>query len=235
MPPAASLPPHGVCAEIARRPRTNQRGFTLVELLVALAVFTLMAAIAYGGLAAMLEARASINAALDRNAALQSAVHRIATDLRQASDRPIRDAFGDDLPALMGAPESGIQFTRGGWRNPLQIPRSNLQRVAYALGPDGHLLRRQWRVLDRAQDSAPVETVLLEDVETLRWRYLSAQREWVDRWPRPQDLATGAPDSYAATAGLPLAVELTLEPEGGPEIRLLFALAGGGSTGAVRP
>lgn len=197
----------------------NQRGFTLMELLLALAIFALMSAMAYSGLTATLQARESINAALERNQAMQSAIFRIQVDLEQTAARSIRDEFGDTQPPLLGSAENGITFTRNGWRNPLQERRSHLQRVGYRLDEKNNLLRLHWRVLDRAQDSAPVEVELLPDVESLEWRFLNSDDEWTDRWP-PSNLGGVANES--TDTSLPRAVELRLETRSLGEIRHLF-------------
>lgn len=205
------------------------RGFTLLELMVALSVFALMSAMAYGGLSSMIEAKRQVDANLDHSQAMQQAIFRLQSDLEQLADRGIRDGFGDHRPALAGEADIGLSFTRHGWRNPLGEPRAHLQRVRYRLDEENRLIRNHWRVLDRAQDSAPVETVLLEDVERLEWRYLDADRQWQDRWP-PMDSNPRAPGNAPAEAAidtpLPLAVELRLTTEDRGETRHLFAIPG---------
>lgn len=205
-------------------------GFTLIELLVALAVFAVMSAMAYSGLASVLEARENVNQSLENTADIQGAMHRIQTDLEQTVARSIRDGYGDPQPAMTGVPDQGLQLTRNGWRNPLSEPRSHLQRVAYRIDEEDRLVRLHWRVLDRAQDSAPVESVLLENVDDLEWRFLNAQRDWVDAWPPAS--ATAGPAGSAgvgADTSLPLAVELRLETPAWGELRYLFKIPGGGS------
>ncbi|MDN5939232.1 MAG: type II secretion system minor pseudopilin GspJ [Salinisphaera sp.] len=201
-------------------------GFTLIELLVALAVFALMAAMAYGGLNAMLEAKQGIDAALDRGQQLRGALFRLQTDLAQAVDRPVRDAFGDLRPAFYSRPQQGIVFTAGGWRNPLRAPRSSLQRVAYRVDDKDRLLLSHWQFLDRAPASTPRESVLLQGVKSIEWHFLNTQREWVDRWPPPDASASG-PIGYGAGSGLPLAVEVRLDTAAWGRLRLLVVLAGG--------
>lgn len=198
----------------------KQRGFTLLELLLALVIFALMSAMAYSGLAAVLRARESVNVALDRSQALQSAIFRIQADLEQTVPRGIRDQFGDTQPPLLGSADNGISFTHNGWRNPLQEKRSHLQRVAYRLDDKDHLMRLHWRVLDRAQDSAPVETELLGDVKTVEWRYLNDDDKWIDRWP-PASLSPTGPQTAKSTR-LPRAVELRMETKHLGETRHLF-------------
>jgi len=200
----------------------KQHGFTLMELLLALAIFALMSAMAFSGLTSTLKSRETINAALDRTQALQNAVFRIQTDLEQTAGRSIRDEFGDAQPPLLGSAENGITFTRNGWRNPLEQRRSHLQRVGYRLNEENTLLRLHWQVLDRAQDSAPIEIPLIEDVESLEWRYLDENEEWVDRWP-PANLSGQVSEN--ADTRLPRAVELTLETKALGELRHLFYIA----------
>jgi general secretion pathway protein J len=196
-------------------------GFTLVELLAAIAIFAVMALMAYGGLAAVLNARASVEASLARTAEIQKALYRLQSDLEQARPRPIRDEYGDEQPALLtheqGREGLRLEFTRGGWRNPRLQRRSALERVAYGL-EDGRLVRYSWTTLDRAGDEALVEVPLLEGVESLAWRFLDSQRSWRDRWP-PQAAVGGT-----ATEPLPLAVELSLTTRDWGEIRYLFRL-----------
>src|SRR3546814_9545885 len=83
-------------------------------------------------------------------------------DFQQVRNRPIRDNYGDVQPGLLGADDAAVEFTRGGWRNPLSQPRSTLERVGYQL-KDNALHRSSWRILDRAQDTAAVDVVLLQD------------------------------------------------------------------------
>jgi general secretion pathway protein J len=192
-------------------------GFTLLELIVVLAIFAVLSVMAYGGLASVLNARAHVAQALERTTALQKGYVRLRNDFQQLRARPARDGYGEPQPALLVQPDDTVEFTRSGWRNPLAQPRSALERVAYRVD-DGRLLRLSWRVLDRAQDSQPVELVVLDRVEEARWRFLDAKFEWQDRWPTQAASAAGTADP-----GPPLAVELTLQLQDLGEVRYLFS------------
>jgi len=190
------------------------RGFTLIELLVALVIFVLLAVMAYGGLSRVLAARDSFERHNDRLADLQMAFMLMSRDIEQAVDRPIRDAFGDALPALQGGGQ-GVELTRDGWRNPGGFMRSQLQRVGWQL--DGDRLRRlTWAVIDRAPDSEPVRPVMLDKVDSLDFRFLDEQGQWHEQWP-PASSNASQPD-------LPQAVEVTLELDDWGEIRRLFRI-----------
>lgn len=195
-------------------------GFTLLELIVVLGIFAVISVLAYGGLSSVLETRKGVQRALDRTAAMQKTYLRLRNDFQQLRDRPVRDRFGAPLndPPLLITPDGTVEFTRGGWRNPLSQPRSSLERVAYRLDQESRLLRISWRVLDRAQDSVEVETVLLENVEDIEWRFLDSGRQWQTVWPSPDTIA--AP---GAAPALPLAVEVNLTTQDWGELKFLFA------------
>lgn len=198
----------------------SQRGFTLLEVILVVLIFAIMAAMAYGGLNSVLKTRTAIERSMQRTADYQKAYMRMRTDFQNLAIRPIRDNFGDVQPALKGGEEIALEMTRGGWRNPLYLKRSSMERVVYALH-DHKLERASYRVLDRAQDSEPVRVVLLDGVRELKWRYLDRNREWVTQWPpQTQDQSTSdtRPDDPP-----PLAVEMTLETEDLGELRFVFA------------
>ena len=212
--------------------RANQSGFTLIEILIAMAIFAVMAAMAYGGLSSVISAQESVNAALDRSKTLQMAQWRIRSDMEQIVDRPIRDSFGDVQPALTGSPQNGVEFTRDGWTNPLGQPRSNLQRVAYRLDGNNNLVRLHWQVLDQAPDSQPAQRILLPHVTGMEWRYLDDNGRFQDRWP-PTTAQSLALSPNAAASGAqgaggppPRAIELRLDTRTWGRLRLVFAVAG---------
>lgn len=78
------------------------KGFTLLELLVAIAIFAVLATLAYGGLRTVIDARTQTRAVSQRLAALQETFLFFDQDLAQASTRAVRDGFGDARPALAG-------------------------------------------------------------------------------------------------------------------------------------
>lgn len=201
---------------LARQP--IQAGFTLLELIVVISIFAVFSLMAYGGLDSVLQSRARVEEAMNETAAIQKAYVRLREDFQQVRNRPARDGYGDRQPALRTDQQGRVEFTRGGWRNPLLLPRAGLERVSYRL--DGKKLTREsWRVLDQAQDSKPVAVVLLDDVQEVRWRFLDSSRDWFQRWP-PED-----PNRSATTAPpLPLAVELELESQRWGKLRFLFRL-----------
>lgn len=167
------------------------RGFTLVEMLVAVAIFAIASALAYGGLSTLVEARAEIDASNERLGRLQFAIGLLERDLRSVAERPVRENHGGERPALDGQ-SARIELSRFGHANPLGLVRADLERVGYALIDDA-LVRRRFSVLDRAPGSQPDDTVLLDGIERFELRYRAPDGREVRQWPPPRDDAPVLP------------------------------------------
>ncbi len=199
--------------------RRPQAGVTLIELLIALAVFAVIGVAAYTALFAVLDARAATQARAERLAEVQFGVGRLADDLRQTVDRSAHAAQPAARRPVTTEPESqgdgAFALTRAGWANPADLPRSTLARVTWQLEED-RLLRHVRRSVDGGTNTEPLTRVVLEGVESIELRFRGAGDEWHERWP---------PLNRDATAGnLPRAVEVTLTLSDWGDIRRLFTL-----------
>lgn len=196
-------------------------GFTLLEILVAIVVLAVLAALAYGGLISVLDTRDYTEARMHRLAAIQLAYLQMERDLQQAVPRSIRDELGSPVAALRGGAGNDVLVaeTRGGRANPAGLARSSLERIAWRLRK--HTLERvSWNVLDRAQGDRPEVAKVLPDVDSAKLRFLDAQSVWQPSWPPPQ--FQGQP----LKAPLPRAVEVVLVLKDLGRIRWLFRLPG---------
>ncbi len=159
----------------------KSRGFTLLEILVAIVIFSIMAVFAYSTLQQVLSTNQHLQKQADELAQLQFLFGRFLEDVAQLTQRSIRDEFGATEPALIGSSQL-LKLTRSGWENPLESKRSNLQRVEWIL--EGKTLYRQyWTVLDRTRFNQPIKTALLKDIEMLEFRYLDSNNVWRKEFP----------------------------------------------------
>ncbi len=200
----------------------GSKGFTLLELMIAIMMFAMISTAAFKLFESVSKAQQVTDGILERLDVLQRAQLIIEKDLFQLSPRSIRDEFGDRQPAVK-APASGgqvVEFTRSGWRNPLNEIRSDLQRVQYELD-EGKLIRSYWRMLDRAPDPVQIRQVLLEQVHRVSLRFLDEKKNWRSTWP-PEKAET--PDKFQVqvkpsaaeskqdnSSMMPYAIELTVQ------------------------
>ncbi len=189
------------------------RGFTLIEVMVALAIFAVMATIAYAGLNAMARTRADLAEVDDRLREVGFGLHLMERDLRQAVARAVRDSYGGELPELIGEP-SRIEFTRAGVRHAPGVLLPSLQRVAWGVD-SRRLMQTRWLQLDRAPSTQAQSREAITELDGLRLSYLDAAGVWQDRWPAP------AGDDRSA---LPRAVEIVLQFDDIGELRRLVVL-----------
>ena len=185
-----------------RHPSRRARGCTLIEMMVAVAIFAVLAVLAYAGLDAVLRQRAELDRHYRNLHALQRAYQVMQRDFSQAAPRGVRDELGGPLPALRGDPSGRVvAVTRAGYPNPAGVRRSQLLRVRYVLR-DQQLLRLQFPVLDRAPVGLPRPDVLLHGVRSLRLRYLDTSGNWQRSWPPVGATATTLPRAVAVTVQL---------------------------------
>ena len=164
--------------------RGKRNGFTLIEILVALLVFAVIGVISSQLLSQTIRSNELLAGRSADLGDLHRAMQIIERDALQISARSIRDEYGGTQGNLLIGTEGAIEFTRNGWRNPLGLPRSEVQRVGYLL-QDNKILRAYWPVLDRAQDTEPAYQTLLENVERLEFYVLDNNGNEHTFWPQP--------------------------------------------------
>ncbi len=208
------------------RKRTN--GFTLVELLVAVAIFATIAVMAGTGLRSVLTARDVAEENADRLSELQRGINIIQNDITQIINRKVRDQYGDTLPAIEGSSSDGyIIFTRTGVQNPLKIRRSSLQRVAYLID-DTDLVRQAWYYVDGAIDESAQESVIITDIDSLEFAFINESNKWEEQWPTAGSATSSTSNNKMPDPDpMPKGIEVRMNLIDYGEITRLFAIPGG--------
>lgn len=163
--------------------KRRQHGFTLIEILVALFVFALVALISGQLLSRTLSAQSQLQDRGERLALVHRAMQIVQRDLLQLTNRPIRNSDDfEQLGSLLINTDGFLEMTRMGWRNPLRHRRSEMQRVSYRL-EDEKLIRGYWHTLDRGYDAEPAFQTMLEEVKRVEFYVLDTQGEEHKFWP----------------------------------------------------
>ncbi|MGI1679596.1 MAG: type II secretion system minor pseudopilin GspJ [Cellvibrionaceae bacterium] len=222
----------------------KKAGFTLLEVLIAIAVTVTVAGMAYTFFDSAIEASESSEAVLKNVNELETVWQLLATDVHHIIDRKLPSSSvsvgssGGNAPAFMGGDpalsgtnflqgEYILRFVRDGWTNPLQQIRSDLQRVGYRW-QDEQLWREYWAERNQAYDTEPTgRRLIAEDIIAIKIRFLPstsksvASGPWVDEWPP-------APSSsnLGKVGTMPIAFEITLTLEDMGDVQRTFALPG---------
>ncbi len=176
----------------------TERGFTLVELLIAMSITVMIAAVSYQFLDSAIEARERGDQLMQEIEQIERFWQLLNGDIEHIANRPLpmpatgvdplQSVLGDtdervvmlavphnafSLEALSGRQGAMIWFSRHAWHNSLASPRSELQRVLYRLSPDGTLYRDSWQESNQALGTPPMQSMpLLQAVEQVSWRFL---------------------------------------------------------------
>lgn len=152
----------------------HSRAFTLLEMVVAIAIFAIISIVSYATLNRFLDNSATLSEELEDLKQLQMTFSLLEQDMRFISDRITRDAYGDQ-DSLLVANDISIsgellRFTTA--RRSLELPgASTLQRMSYRW-ENGDFIRASWQVLDRDQDANESKYLLLTDVESVTVKVL---------------------------------------------------------------
>lgn len=204
---------------MSRSRRMRNNGFTLIEVLVAIAIFASLSVGAYQVLNQVQRSNELSQQRTTRLNEINRAVVLMDADFRQIAARQFRtqgdepsDQFLIWQDALLGSDQKGIIFTRLGWSNPQQqFPRGEVAKVAYRIR-DGVLEKIWWRYPDSPVGQEGIVTPILTQVDSWSMRFYY-DGKWSDNWEQKMVLPNA------------IAVKLTLKDYG--EIERIYLVAGG--------
>ena len=189
-------------------------GFTLFEMLIAVSIFAVIGVMSMSSLIQVGETGEQVSSAQQRLSNIQFMLAYIGKDVTQLVNRKVRDQYGDEQPQLI-LKDNSLTFTRQGWSNLLQQPRSNLQRVEYVV-QDETLVRRFWPELDQAYTERKLEQPLLSGIQDFSIKFITKGKEKLDQWPIDQPETPNT---------IPVALELTMELSGFGKIQRVFEVS----------
>ena len=203
-------------ARLTSARRAGARGFTLIEILSALLVLSLLALMSYRGLGAVLDAREHTRYETDKWRRVSAFLARFERDVQLAAPRPVRSTTATSTgtsPAWRGeasaTEQAHLEFSRFAAADGVDTAR----RIAYRLNQKNEVELWLWPGLDIAPDTLPARYPVLAGVKTFELQYLNPGLVWVNVWP-----------SSPTDPPIPQAVRLRIVLASSEEIVRVFAL-----------
>lgn len=196
---------------------SRHRGFTLLEVLIAIAIFSVISLTSFTLFDTVLKGDESSKLRTQRNNELQTAFLIIERDLTQIARRtvrlngeaPVENFLQIDNDNYFSDGE-GLAFVRHGWSNPgLLLQRSDLQAIAYRL-EDEKLARLHFNFVDAVNGEEPKTRILINDVTSLEFDFYNGKK-----W-----------DKKLSDKKIPQAIGIEIEVKGYGLIRRQFLVAG---------
>lgn len=188
------------------------RGFTLVEVMVAMAIFAVLSVSVYQVMSSMVDTQDRVAQHASQLRSMQLSMRIVSQDLQQVTARDIRLPNDDREPALAHRlNDFDLVFTTKGLTNPLLERRSNLQRVAYVLEntPDVRGEKTWWRFvwseLDRLDKTEPVKQKLLGGIDEWSFEFQDSKGDWQRDWPEKKS------DDKLRIRDLPVAIKMEIK------------------------
>jgi len=196
--------------------KKRARGFTLIEILVALMILAIIGVLMVTGLRSAIRSQGTINKRSAQLADLQSAMMIMEREVAQIINRPIYDVDGSMLPAVFVRYEGGklhLEFTRAGYVNPFGAEnRTTMLRVRYSWNGTS-LIRTTWSVLDRVQNSPSTSATMLTGINTFNVRFLDSNGQFSVPGDTPA-IEQILQQYTTQTSPLPLAIEINIDVDG---------------------
>ncbi|MFA5959216.1 MAG: GspJ family T2SS minor pseudopilin variant LspJ [Tatlockia sp.] len=196
---------------------TKNKGFTLIEILIALAVFAILATISSSAMYYAFTTRSRVTAQADKINSLQLALLFIQRDTEQLVLRTVRTDHLAIKPIFIGEPQF-FEATRAGNAVPgNQYRQSTLERIAL-LCQNNQLIRRKWLSLDTIDKNQYLDKTLLSDVQECHFSYLNSTLQSLKEWRVGALLPNQKPEPF------PKAIQLHLTLKGAITLSYLFII-----------
>lgn len=164
--------------------RSRRAGFTLIEILIALAILGLIAVLGYRAVSSLTETEARLSVESERWRGLDGLFARLESDMRLAQPRDVRTGAATEPAWFAQVDDAGnalLRVARAGPEFSLE-PGSAGQRIGYRLR-NGAVEVLYWPHLDQPAGAAPAAYALAGGITRFEIAYLDNRGGWHDRWP----------------------------------------------------
>ena len=193
----------------------NQSGFTLLEVLVAIGIFSLVAIISYSTLDTYLDQRERLTSHYGKLERLQRLFILLERDIQFSAGRKVRND-GELQPAMLSAQGDVLIAMTVAQADVQSVTGISLKRVEWQL--DGHeLVRSQWNVLDYTGNIEPARLLVSDEIAEIEFNYLLYSQN------QSLDLSDSLSEGQH-----PAGIELNVILDSGGSYRRVFAIAGDG-------
>ena len=190
---------------------TKQMGFTLIELMIAITILAIIASMAYSGLNSVLKSHEILTTQQNSFNQLNQIMTQLQREIQAIVPRPVHDKYNEMIPALKleTANTISFSFTRSGIANPLELPKSSLQRIDYFF--NGKTLKKQtWLTIDRNNSADYREEIISSDLKTFKIEVMGFNGMWYQQWPlNKKDSLDILPKAIRFSFSTPIAENMT--------------------------
>lgn len=167
-----------------------KKGFTLIEVLISLAILSIIAIVSTNFLQSSIDLRNQSKSKVDDIKVFNLGVSTIRRDLMSTVNLPMRDNFGNQLPNFIGS-NTDKKITFLGFINRIDSSRSSISRIEY-LFDDTKFIRRVYFTADPYDYDDHIDSVIFDNIDDVEISFLSDNR-WFTEWPAGQTAAFKIP------------------------------------------
>ena len=167
-----------------------KKGFTLIEVLISLAILSIIAIVSTNFLQSSIDLRNQSKSKVDDIKVFNLGVSTIRRDLMSTVNLPMRDNFGNQLPNFIGS-NTDKKITFLGFINRIDSSRSSISRIEY-LFDDTKFIRRVYFTADPYDYDDHIDSVIFDNIDDVEIFFLSDNR-WFTEWPAGQTTAYKIP------------------------------------------
>ena len=164
-----------------RKNKNLRSGFTLIEVLIAIIIMTVIAVISTNILQSSLSSREFTNQSLEKIKKINLASNLVRRDFRQSVNVPMKDLYGQPLKATFLSPEGSKRIIFTVLVNRYSEETSGVRRVEYLFN-ENSFIRRQYFAGNPYSSSDYSESVLFKDIDDVKISFSDGIR-WVNSWP----------------------------------------------------